>query len=726
MKRVRARAGRAFPENAKSRNPTGDTGATPIAARPAVKHALLLAALIGFTFLAYANSFHAPFLVDNPAIILQDARVHAVTPIQLHRILTEQYWETANNGLYRPLTTLSFLFNYAVLGNGTDPYGYHWSNFILHAVNMVLVYALGLAVFERIPAAVLLSALWGLHPVLTESVTNIVGRSDMLAAFSVLAALLCHRKALETTGARKAVWLVAIGLAAAVGIFSKESAIVLVAVFAIYDLTFGRTASWPSRIPSYAAAAIPGLVYLYVRFQVLANASYQATAFCENPLLGAGFWTARITAVKVIGRYFGLLVWPARLSWDYSYNEIPLFGWGLGNWEDWKAIAALLGCAAAAVVAIRSWRSRKPVFFAIAFFFATLSPASNLLILIGTIMGERFLYLPSVGFAVAAAWALDTLWRRLPAGWPAYRYVAGAGLSVLLIGFASRTYDRNGDWLDPSRFWLSGAAAAPGSYKTNMSVAANTLLATQEDVARSIGYADRALAILDGLPDSQNAQSAYHDAGVLYRNLGDRLASGDAAGKPSAGSDALYWYRKSLDALLRSERIELASDERYRAENAQRGMPGLTSLSSGLYLDLGRTYLRLSDTPHALAAFERGRELESAPELLEELASVYRAAGDPRKAAMALVEALAVDPNRSEVPSMLVELYGQIDPQGCAVTRQGGTPSLDPDCPLVHADICAASRNVIGNYLRRGQQFEAASIRRVAEQDLSCASELLH
>ena len=398
----------------------------------------------------------------------------------------------------------------------------------------------------------------------------------------------------------------------------------------------------------------------------------------------------------------------------------------MGNWEDWKAIAALLGCAAAAVVAIRSWRSRKAVFFAIAFFFATLSPASNLLILIGTIMGERFLYLPSVGLAVAAVWVLDTLWRRVLAGRPAYRYVAGAGLSVLLMGFAVRTYDRNGDWLDPSRFWLSGAAAAPGSYKTNMSVPDNTLLTAQENVARSIRYADRALAILDGLPDSQNAQNAYHDAGVLYRNLGDRLASGDAAGKPSAGPDALYWYRKSLDALLRSERIELASDERYRAENAQRGMPGLTSLSSTLYLDLGRTYLRLSDTPHALAALERGRALESAPALLEELASVYRAAGDPRKAAMALVEALAVDPNRPEVPSTLVELYGQIDPQGCAVTRQGGTPSLNPDCPLVHGDICAASRNVIGNYLRRGQQFEAASIRRVAEQDLSCASELLN
>jgi tetratricopeptide (TPR) repeat protein len=259
-----------------------------------------------------------------------------------------------------------------------------------------------------------------------------------------------------------------------------------------------------------------------------------------------------------------------------------------------------------------------------------------------------------------------------------------------------------------------------------MSAAANTFPATQEDVVRSIRYADRALAILDGLPDSRNAPNAYHDAGILYRNLGDRLASKDAAGKASAGSDALYWYRKSLDVLLRSERIELAWDERYQAENAQRGKPGLTSLPSKLYLDLGRAYLRLSDTPHALAAFERGRALESAPELLEELASAYRAAGDPRKAAMALVEALAMDPNRAETASTLVELYGQIDPQGCAVTRQGGASSLNPDCPLVHGDICAASRNAIGNYLRRGQQFEAASIRRVAEQDLGCAPGLLN
>jgi len=231
--------------------------------------------------------------------------------------------------------------------------------------------------------------------------------------------------------------------------------------------------------------------------------------------------------------------------------------------------------------------------------------------------------------------------------------------------------------------------------------------------------------MLDRLPDSENSASAYDEAGVFFRVLGDRSASNDAATRAAADHDPQYWFRKSLAALLRSQGLELVYDAEYRAINARYGRPGLTSLPSTLYLDLGRTYSRLSDTPHALAAYERGRELESSPELLEELAALYRAKGENHKAALALVEALAVDPSQTQAAATLVELYAQIDPHGCAVTEQNGVPGLNPDCPLVHADICTASRNVIGNYLRRGQQYEADSIRKVAEQDLGCAPALL-
>ena len=59
-------------------------------------------------------------------------------------------WAFATASLpYRPLTTLSYLLNYAVLGNCPHPAGYHWVNFALHAVNIALVYLLGLLLFQE-------------------------------------------------------------------------------------------------------------------------------------------------------------------------------------------------------------------------------------------------------------------------------------------------------------------------------------------------------------------------------------------------------------------------------------------------------------------------------------------------------------------------------------------------------------------------------------------------
>src|SRR5581483_6526074 len=102
-----------------------------------------------------------------------------------------------------------------------------------------------------------LAALWGCHPLLTEDVTNIVGRSDMLAGFAVLAALLCHRQALRSAGIRKAAWVAALGASVAIGVFSKENAVVVLAALALYDLSFDREFPVRARIASYAAALVP-------------------------------------------------------------------------------------------------------------------------------------------------------------------------------------------------------------------------------------------------------------------------------------------------------------------------------------------------------------------------------------------------------------------------------------------------------------------------------------
>jgi hypothetical protein len=84
-----------------------------------------------------------------------------------------------------------------------------------------------------------------------------------------------------------------------------------------------------------------------------------------------------------------------------------------------------------------------------------------------------------------------------------------------------------------------------------------------------------------------------------------------------------------------------------------------------------------------------------------------------------------VDSTRGQLTSKLVQLYGQIDPGGCAVVRQGGADGLNVNCPLVHQDICAASKNVAATYARRRQMTEAASIRRIAVEELGCAAGLV-
>jgi tetratricopeptide (TPR) repeat protein len=714
---------RAPRKTTKPRDLQPDRSSVPLRARSgAVRHVLVLAGIIAFSFLAYSNSFNGGFVIDSPEIILKDTRVHAATAEHLRGILTGTYWELNPVPLYRPLTTLSYLFNYAILGNADNPTGYHWINFGLHAVNIALVYALGLMIFEQLPLALLLSLLWGIHPVLTESVTNIVGRADLLAGLGVLAGLLAYSKSIESRGAVKAAWLTAAALATAIGVFSKESGIVVIGLVVLYDLAFKRSTSLRSRVPGYAAVLLPCLIYLGVRLTVLQQVPGSTFGFADNPLVGAGFWTARLTATKVIGKYLGVLLWPRLLSGDYSYNAIPLFRWMSGGWEDVKTILALLVCVGAVIVALRNFRRHGRLFFGIGFFFVTLAPASNLVIKIGTIMAERLLYLPAIGFLICAVCGVDWVWKTYLVQRPSRLRTLVAALLVLVAVAAARTYDRNRDWSDESRYWLAAAEAAPGSYKPHLALAFKPY-ADSGNWPAAVQQIDRAMEILDPIPDRDNVWTAYLDAGGLYRTVGDQLAA--KTGRPIHLSEVnpSFWYRKSLSVLLRSERMLHTADEEVRRQHVRRGAAALRLLPGRLYLEEGRTYRRLGDFEKARTAFETGRASESDPDLLEELADVYQRLGNVKAAAGALVEALYVDPGRAALRPKLIDLYLQMDPHGCAVTGNGSARDLNVECPLVHNDICAASGNLAKHYLERGQFNEAAASAQIAVRDFGCPAD---
>jgi tetratricopeptide (TPR) repeat protein len=697
--------------------PAANAGApAPAPPRNAIqwrRHLLILLGLWIAALLAYSNSFRAGLTFDNGIAIRQDGRIHAATAANVRQIFTEEYYfRTSTNGLYRPLTTLSFLFNFVVLRNHTNPAGYHWVNFALHAIDIALVYCLGLLLLGEISWAGLLAALWALHPLLTESVTNIVGRADELAALGMFAGLLCHVRAGQSAGLRKAAWLAGLAASAAVAVFSKESGVAVVAAMLCYDAAFARSKPWRPRLAGYAAVAIPLAVFFFLRARMLSHIAISPIPFVDNPLADTPPFAAGLTAILVIGKYLWLFLWPAHLSCDYSYNQIPVFGESSG-WSDLAAILALAVCLGAAFAAIRAWRcGRESLCFAIAFFFAALAPTANLLIPVGSIMAERWMYPPSFGVALAAVIGLQALQRRLP-GVSTRTLMAAAG--VVCLAWGARTYFRNFDWRDDRALWQSAARSAPDSYKSYFTLA--NMLATDPhpSLDLAIQEAERSTAMLDSLGDERNFARPYAVEGMCYRIKGESL---------SDPQQRQVWYRKALAALERARRIDRAGLEIFNRVNLAHGKGSFETGLALLYLELGRVQHLVGQDREALESLAYGRELTPIEDFSEEESKVFRDQGDRDRQAVALLEGLIIDPQAPHLRDEVVQFYKQTAPLSCAVLTTGKKPLFNPQCPLVHNQLCEAGHNVALTYMKFGKPEEAMEVAHNAVSGLGCPASL--
>jgi tetratricopeptide (TPR) repeat protein len=504
--------------------------------------------------------------------------------------------------------------------------------------------------------------LWGVHPLLTESVTNIVGRADLLMAFGVLAGLLCYVKSASAPGRARTGWLAAMVAAQTVGLFSKESAAVLPALILLYDLTVGKAGGWRRRVPAYAALVLPFAVFFCMR---AAAHTHLEIAPLENPLAGAGFWTARLTAVKVIGKLAWLFLWPLHLSADYSFNAVPLFGWRF-DWEDALALFALAICLAAAFAAVRWRRQNRAASFFVGLFFVAIAPTANLVMPIGSIMAERFLYLGSIGLAGCAVAGLRLLGQRMSRrGITAMRVVRGATV-VACLAFAARTYARNLDWRDEYHLWASAVKVSPAA-------------------ARAHNNLGHALMVLGRLPESiaefETALRILPDYAEARFNLGLGLIR-----LPGRLGDAIAEFQTTL-----------------RAE------PGYVNA----HIELGKALARIPERqPEAIA------EIQEAIRLRPDSAEAHYCLGtllarDAGRLPEAMAEyraALQADPDyalaHNNLGGALSRLPGRL-PDAIAEFR--AALRSQPDLAEAHGNLAAALAQMPGREEEAAAEYQAAA-----------------
>jgi tetratricopeptide (TPR) repeat protein len=665
-------------------------------------------ALCGIALLAYSNSFHAGFTLDN-GVLLQEKQIYEATPQNIRLIFGHTYWwPIIETGLYRPLTVLSLLFNYAVLGNGDHAEGYHWINFVLHAGNILLAFAVAQKLVRRFWPSVFIAGLWAVHPILTESVTNIVGRADLLAGMSVLGGFLIYLKSTESKGWRRLAWLGGLLVTTTAGVFSKESAVTVIGVIALYELTWWRERGRiRDLVGGTIATLLPVAALLYQRSVVLAASPAVVLPFVDNPLVSSGFWVGRLTALKVMAHCLALIIWPARLSSDYSYAQIPLITGAPGDWIAWLVV----GGAGTSLVLL--YRRQQAMFFFGLFAFGTFLPTSNLLFPIGTIMAERLLYLPAYG--LIACLVLTVYWirerTRMRAFGPAVFILAMLGLSV-------RTWERNPDWQNNLTLAESAVRASPRSFKAHILLARALYGADprHSNLDRAIEEGERTIALLDPLPDSQNVWSAYREVGGYYLVKGDGLqAAGLELASPPAWGSKVAWQR-AIQLLSRAISILEASPPAPAAEGVVVPLD-----SAEAYRTLSGAWLRLADSQRAYDAAVRARDLNPASsDGYRSVANALRASGRDEEAVAALMEGEMLTSDPSLSPEIVLIYRTRLDP-GCAITQGPNGPEPDPACPIVRNEICAAVAGAMRVQLRLHRQPEAILMMNRAVQAYGCA-----
>ncbi|HEX4808441.1 MAG TPA: hypothetical protein VH325_05900 [Bryobacteraceae bacterium] len=638
------------------------------------------AALFFVTLIAFSNSFSTGFALDSQMLLLGDPRIRQASAANVGLILQHTYWwPNGEAGLYRPLTTLSYLFNYAVLGNGDHSLGYHLVNFFLHTTNVLLVFALALRLLGRrvnaFRTACLIAALWAVHPVLTESVTNLAGRSDLLAAAAVLSGFLIYLKAAEVTGPRRVFWLGGLSVATAVAVFSKESAVVFPGVIVVYELAWWKRGTAQRSILPWGCLAtlLPIAGMLCARAAVLSASPPAEWPFVDNPITGASFWVGRLTAVKVLARYLGLAFWPATLSSDYSYSQISLAHGSLSDWISWLAVTAAL------VITIYLYRRDRMAFFFSCFAFLNLLPGSNLLFPIGTIMAERLLYLPLFGLMALAAIAVNAAAAKYHLSQTAFLVLA----CLITAGLTVRTWLRNMDWSNDLTMAIASVQTSPYSFKVHRLLAALLLQADPADanIDRAVAEADRSVAILSRLPDDLNVPDPWTVAATCHLDKGNLLAAAKATEQ----------YQQAVKLALRSIAIDAASRAAYDRRHRVDGAAPVSAADA--YRILASAYLRLVQPELALSAAMHARTID--PRNVEgyrEIADAYLSQQRGEDAAIALAEGMFATSDRG-LREDLLKLYqqGVIDGSGCAVMPGPRGPALNPTCELVRRDLCAGT-----------------------------------
>jgi protein O-mannosyl-transferase len=453
---------------------------------------LMAAGLVALSVALYAGTVHNPFVYDDATSVIGNPSIRGG-------------WSLAavlRYNITRPLTNLSYAIDYSF--GQLDPFAFHVTNVLLHAVMVLLVFRLVRTIVldartrdETAAARIGLctAVVFAVHPVLTEAVAYIAARADLLAGVFSVASFLAFRRALVHGGA------VPLGIGAVLFVLamgSKETAAVLPVVLFAYDVLvlrpLGTRDEWHRRL---RRVHLPLLTVL-----IVAGVARAMFYVLVEQKATAGFtWTYVLVDLDAMARYIALLVLPMQQSFVHSVPRITT----LWDWQVLRALAVL-----AVTFAVVGRRADRLVTFGVVWAVVWLLPGLLLILVaeVGQPIAERRAYIASCGLFLAAAVVVhDWYYPKLAAS--PHQFMDrrfAAGLAVVVLVLAGLSLQRNRLWSDPVLLWSDAVQKSPRTWLAQFGLA--EAYQSVGDCEAAIPAFQRAIALVPQYPQAYDGLAA--------------------------------------------------------------------------------------------------------------------------------------------------------------------------------------------------------------------------
>ena len=583
---------------------------------------------------------------------------------------------------WHPLTIVSHMIDCGVFG--LNPAGPHLENALIHAANVVLLFALLLRLIKKIWPAAFIAALFAWHPMHVESVAWISERKDVLSTFLALLALLNYAKYVQENSRRHFWWSL---VCFALGLMAKAMVVTLPCVLLLLDFwPLQRISNFKFQIANLRIAAalvrekIPFFAITVAVSVVtfLAQSQSASNAVASTAIVPLHY---RLKNAPVAGaEYLCKTFWPAKLAIFYPLPEHILAA---------QVAAAVTALVCFSLVALWLHRSRPYLLTGWLWFAGMLVPVIGLVQVGGAQIADRYNYLPSVGiFIIATFAALD-----LAARWKISKTILGVLAAIVLIACLVTTEKQIWHWQNSETLFRHALAVAADNdvARDNLGVALEQegrlaeateqyRVASRLEPDRYQGHHNLANALdrlghhAEALAEHRTAVQISPDVQFLHHCLGLALL---AAGQTNAALaefaaaaklDAHYpWpHVETAKIYLRVGRDVEAVEELRAAVRIDPDDVGILNFTALVLAANENAAVRNGRSAFALAAKANVLTSGSRPDVLDALGVACAELGKFDEAQMAAQQALevaaALKLNKTEPIRQRLELYKNHQP----------------------------------------------------------------